>query len=149
MSLEIKINDAVKAAMKAKEKKRLEALRAVKAAILIAKTESKDSALNEASEIAMLQKLIKQRRDAAEIYTQQNRAELAADEEFQANVIQEFLPKQLSEEELVATLKEIISQTGATSQKDMGKVMGKANETLKGKAEGKLIAQKVRELLNQ
>jgi uncharacterized protein YqeY len=147
MSLEQKINEGIKAAMLAKDKVRLESLRAVKAAILLAKTSENAKDLDETAEIKMLQKLVKQRRETAEIYISNNRQELADKELAEADIIEEFLPKQLSHEEVEATVKSIIAETGAGSVKDMGKVIGIASKQLAGKAEGKLIAELVKKLL--
>lgn len=148
MSLEEKINNEIKAAMLAKEKIRLEALRAVKSAILLAKTE-KGHAENLTPDIEMklLQKQVKQRKESAEIYQQQNRPELAEKELAEAKVIEEFLPKMLSDSELTAELKKIIEQVGAKTPSDMGKVMGVASKALAGKADGKAISEKVKSLL--
>ncbi|MDR1056882.1 MAG: GatB/YqeY domain-containing protein [Prevotellaceae bacterium] len=147
MSLEQKINAGIKTAMLAKDKLRLESLRAVKAAILLAKTAENAVEIDEAAEIKMLQKMVKQRRETAEIYKQNNRMELAEKELGEAAIIEEFLPKQMGEEELTGVLREIITSVGATSTKDMGKVMGAANKQLVGKADGKLIADIVKKLL--
>lgn len=148
MSLETKIMEQMKEAMKSKNQIALEALRAIKSEILLFKTSGKSEEFGETQEIALLQKLIKQRKEAAEQFLANQRTELAEKELAQAEVIQRFLPEQLSEEELEAKLKEIIVQTGASSPKDMGKVMGVANKELAGKAEGKLIAETVKRLLN-
>lgn len=148
MSLEDRINQEIKTAMLAKDKVRLEALRAVKSAILLAKTEKGASAtLPPEAELKLLQKQVKQRKDSAEIYQQQNRPELAANELAEASVIEVFLPKMLSDEELTAELAKIIESVGAKGPSDMGKVMGLASKTLAGKAEGKAIADKVKILL--
>ncbi len=148
MSLETNITDQMKEAMKSKNQIALEALRAIKSEILLAKTSGGNGEISEEQQIAMLQKLIKQRKEAAEQFSNNGRVELAEKELAQAEVIQTFLPKQLSAEELEAKLKEIISQVGATSGKDIGKVMGVASSQLAGKAEGKLIAETVKKLLN-
>lgn len=148
MSLETKIMDQMKEAMKNKNTIALEALRAMKSEILLLKTSGGDGSVSESQEIALLQKLIKQRKEAAEQFTSNNRNELAEKELAQAEVIQGFLPQQLSAEELEAKIKEIIAQTGATSAKDMGKVMGAASSQLAGQAEGKLVAETVKKLLN-
>lgn len=147
MSLELKINDDIKQAMLARNKDLLEALRAVKSALLLAKTEKGDPTVNEEAEIKMLQKLVKQRRETAEIYTAQNRKDLADIENFQADVIQKYLPEQMGEEELTAIIKGIIAEVGATSVKDMGKVMGAAAKKLAGKADNKAISEKVKQIL--
>lgn len=148
MSLETNIMDQMKEAMKSKNQIALEALRAMKSEILLAKTSGGNGEISEEQQIAMLQKLIKQRKEAAEQFTANNRTELAEKELAQAEIIQTFLPKQLSAEELETKLKEIISQVGATSGKDIGKVMGAASSQLAGKAEGKLIAETVKRLLS-
>jgi len=149
MTLFEQINQDIKAAMLAKEKAKLEALRAVKAAFLIAKTEKgAQEELSAEKEISIIQKLVKQRKDSAEIYTQNQRKELAEKELKEAEYIAFYLPKQLSEEEIKEALKIIITQVGASSMKDMGKVMGIASKQLAGKAEGKLISLCVKELLS-
>ena len=141
--------DAMKVAMKEKDSKSLEALRAVKAALLLAQTEtgSKEE-LSKADEIKMLQKLVKQRKDSATIFTQQGREDLAQPELEQAAVIEQFLPAQMSEEEVAKVVDEIINETGASSMKDMGKVMGLANTKLAGKADGKTISMLVKQRLS-
>ena len=148
MSLEIKINEDIKTAMLAREKDKLEALRAVKSAVLMAKTEKAGGAIDDETEIKMLQKMVKQRKEAAEIYLSQSRQDMAEAELFQASVIEAYLPTQLSAAEIEVVLKEIIAETGATSAKEMGKVMGLASQRLSGKADGKLIAQMVKEMLS-
>lgn len=149
MSLEERINNDIKSAMLAKDKVRLEALRAVKSAILLAKTEKGGSeGLTPDVEAKMLQKQVKQRKESAEIYSQQNRPELAEKELAEAAVIEEYLPKMLSDDELTAEVKKIIAQVGATSPSEMGKVMGVASKALAGKADGKAIADKVKALLS-
>jgi hypothetical protein len=149
MSLFDKISEDLKAAMLAKQKDRLESLRAIKTALLLAKTETGSHELSTEQELKILQKMVKQRRESAEIYKTQNRPELYENETREASIIEEYLPKQISETELVGILKEIIRRVGASSPKDMGKVMGAAGKELSGKADGKLIAEKVKELLNQ
>ncbi|MDD2636305.1 MAG: GatB/YqeY domain-containing protein [Bacteroidales bacterium] len=148
MSIFDKINEDIKKAMIAKEKDKLEALRAVKAAFLIAKTESANSELTEDKEILIVQKLVKQRRDAAEIYKQQNRQDLYEPEVFQADIISKYLPKQMSEEEISIVVNKTIKELNATSMKDMGKVMGIVNKKLAGKADGKTISEIVKQSLN-
>jgi uncharacterized protein len=149
MSLEKLINDDIKAAMLARDKRTLEALRAVKAAILLAKTDKgSDGEMEEDVEMKILQKLVKQRRESADIFKQQNRAELAEDELFQLSVIEKYLPAQMSEEEVKKIITTIITETGATSIKDMGKVMGLATKQLAGQADNKLISGLVKTLLN-
>jgi uncharacterized protein YqeY len=147
MSLEKEVMTQMKVAMKAKDAAALEALRAVKSAILMAKTESNAGELSEDQEMKLVQKLVKQRKDSASIYREQNRPDLAEPEEKQAEVIAAFLPEQLSEAEIEAKVGEIISKTGAESMKDMGKVMGMASEELAGKADGKTISAIVRKKL--
>ncbi|MFV0304672.1 MAG: GatB/YqeY domain-containing protein [Moheibacter sp.] len=148
MSLEAKIMDQMKEAMKSKNTIALEALRAIKSEVLLLKTSGTNENVTESQEIALLQKLIKQRKEASEQFTANSRTELAEKELAQAEVIQKFLPQQLSNDELESKLKEIISQVGATSAKDMGKVMGLASAQLAGKAEGKAIADTVKKLLS-
>lgn len=150
MSLTEQINADLKSAMKNKEKEKLEALRAIKTAFTLAKTEKSAGAeLTEDEELKIVQKLVKQRKDSAEIYKGQNREDLSEKELSEAEVISVYLPKQLSEAELVEKLNEIISKVGASGPQDMGKVMGMATKELSGKAEGKLIAQKVKEILSK
>lgn len=150
MSLEQKIMTELKAAMLAKDEAALRSLRAVKAAILLAKTsEGAAGELKEDDEIKLLQKLVKQRKDSLEIFQQQNRADLAKKEQEEIAVIEKFLPKQLSAEEVKAELVTIIAATGASSPADLGKVMGVATRQLAGKADGKTISALVKELLNK
>ena len=138
----------LKTAMLAKDEKSLRSLRAIKAAILLAKTsEGAGGELKEDDEVKLLQKLVKQRKDSLEIYQQQKRTDLAQKEQEEIEVIEKFLPKQLSAEELQLEIKKIIAETGATSAADMGKVMGVATKKLSGKADGKTISATVRELL--
>jgi uncharacterized protein len=148
MTLEEKINQEIKTAMIAKDKLKLEALRAVKSAILIAKTEKSGVEITSDMELKLLQKQVKQRKDSAEIYSQQNRPELAEKELAEAAVIEVFLPKMLSDQELTLEISKIIESTGAKGPSDMGKVMGTASKVLAGKAEGKAIADKVKLLLS-
>jgi len=149
MSLQTKVMEALKEAMKAKDTVALESLRAIKSAILLARTEAGASEeLSEADELKLLQKLVKQRKDSAALYTQQGRNDLAEPELAQMTVIEKFLPAQLSEAEVEEALKGIIAQVGATSPKDMGKVMGVATKQLAGKADGKLISDIVKKLLS-
>ncbi len=148
MSLEQNINNDIKAAMLAKNEVALRSLRAVKAAILLAKTASgAKGALSSDDEIKLLQKLVKQRKDSLDIYEKQNRPELAAKEKEEIEVIEKYLPAQLSQEELKEIISNIITQTGATSAADMGKVMGLASKQLAGRADGKTISAIVKELL--
>ncbi len=149
MSLEQKINDEIKVAMRAKDSDKLDALRAVKSAILLAKTsKGGGDELSEDQEIKLLSKLAKQRRESAQLYREQNRADLAETEEKQLTVIEQYLPEQLSEEELTTTVQQIIQQLGASSMADMGKVMGAASKQLAGKADGKAISAIVKQLLS-
>ena len=148
MSLEQKIMTDLKAAMLAKDEAGLRSLRAVKAAILLAKTaEGGTGELKEEDEIKLLQKLVKQRKDSLEIFQQQNRTDLAKKEEEEIAVIEKFLPKQMSAAELKEEIEKIISNVGASSPADMGKVMGIATKQLAGKADGKAISALVKELL--
>lgn len=150
MSLEQKIMTALKAAMIAKDAAALRSLRAIKAAILLAKTsEGAGGELNEDDEMKLLQKLVKQRKDSLEIFQQQNREDLAKKEAEEINVIEKFLPKQLTVEEVKAEVEKIITSVGATSPADMGKVMGAATKQLAGKADGKTISALVKELLSK
>jgi uncharacterized protein YqeY len=146
MSLFDKISEDLKAAMLAKQKDRLETLRAIKTALLMAKTESGAHEITADAELKILQKLAKQRKESAEIYNTQNRPDLSRKETDEAAIIEEYLPKQLSEEEIIPLLKAIIIRTGATSAADMGKVMGAASKELAGKADGRMISSKVKEL---
>ena len=148
MSLEQKIMTDLKAAMLAKDEAALRSLRAIKAAILLAKTsEGSNGALTEEDELKLLQKMAKQRKDSLEIFQQQNRADLAKKEAEELAVIEKFLPKQLSAEEIKTELEKLIKETGASSPADMGKVMGAATKQLSGKADGKMIDTLVKELL--
>lgn len=148
MDLFDKISDDIKKAMLARDAVRLESLRGIKKEFLEAKTaKGSDGTLPDEKAVQILSKMIKQRKESAEIYTQQNRPELAEAELAQAAVIEEYMPKQLSDEELTAALREIIARVDATSPKEMGKVMGVASKELAGKAEGRAISAKVKELL--
>ena len=148
MSLEEKVMGDLKDAMRSKNDGALRALRAIKSAIIIAKTaEGFSGQITEAEELKMLQKLVKQRKDSLEIYEKQNREDLAVKEREEILVIEKFLPEQMSEEKLRGIIAQIISETGATSPADMGKVMGAANKQLAGKADGKTIASIVKSLL--
>lgn len=149
MSLKEQIESDIKKAMLEKKKDELPALRSIKSMILIAQTEkggNKD--LSEEAEIKLLQKAAKQRNDSLEVYKQQGRDDLAAKEELELNIIQRYLPEQLSDADLEKTIRGIIEQTGASSMKDMGKVMGIATKQLAGKADGKTISDKVKSLLS-
>ena len=148
MSLEQTVNADIKTAMLAKDEKGLRSLRAIKAAIIIAKTaEGAGGEIKEEDEIKMLQKLVKQRKDSLEIFTTQNRPELAQKESEEIEVIERYLPKQLDAESLKTLIQTIITETGASSPADMGKVMGTASKQLAGKADGKTISAIVKELL--
>ncbi|MEO7309763.1 MAG: GatB/YqeY domain-containing protein [Chitinophagaceae bacterium] len=148
MALEQTINTEIVTAMKAKDEAGLRGLRAIKAAIIIAKTaEGAKGEISEAEEQKMLQKLVKQRRDSLEIFTQQNRPDLAQKEMEEIAVIEKFLPKQMSPEELEAAVAKIITDLGASSPADMGKVMGIATKQLAGLADGKAISALVKHLL--
>ena len=143
--LEEKINADIKQAMLNKEKEVLESLRAIKAAILLLKTGKGE--VNEAAELATLQKLVKQRKESAEIFNQQNRSDLAEAELFQASIIERYLPKQMSKDEIEAAVKAIIGEVGASSAKDMGRVMGIASKKFAGTADNKVVAEIVKGLL--
>lgn len=148
MALEQQIQAALKTAMLAKDEVGLRSLRAVKAAILLAKTsEGAGGELKEEDEVKLLQKLVKQRKDSLEIFQQQNRADLAKKEQEEIAVIEQFLPKQLTPEELKPLIAKIIAEVGASSPADMGKVMGAATKQLAGQADGKAISAAVKELL--
>lgn len=151
MSLEVQINNDIKQAMLNKDKAVLESLRAIKSAILLLKTgkDAVNGEVSEAAEVAMLQKLVKQRKEAADIFVQQNRQDLADDELFQAGIIERYLPKQMSREEIETDVKAIIAEVGATSPKDMGKVMGQASKRFAGKADNRVVSEIVKALLNQ
>lgn len=149
MSLQQNVMDAMKMAMKEKNSVALQALRAVKAALLLAQTESGGkSELSEEEEVKLIQKLVKQRKDSAAIYTEQGRTDLAEPELAEVVVLEQFLPEQLGEEEIRVTVDAIIAETGASSMKDMGKVMGMANSKLAGRADGKTIASIVKARLS-
>lgn len=147
MALETTIMADIKAAMLARDQKKLEALRAIKAQILLEKTKGGNTELTEAAELSLLQKLVKQRKESATIYEQNGRQELADEEKFQASVIEAYLPKPLSDEELRNIIKDIIAQTGASSIKDMGKVMGMATKQVAGKADNSKVSMIVKEIL--
>jgi uncharacterized protein YqeY len=150
MSLEQKIMGDLKTAMLAKDEKALRSLRAIKAAILLAKTsEGAGGELKEEDEIKLLQKLVKQRKDSLEIFQQQSRTDLAQKEQEEIEIIEKFLPKQISADELRSEIAAIISEVGASSPADMGKVMGAATKKLAGKADGKTISALVKELLSK
>lgn len=145
MSLVDIINADIKSAMLAKEKEKLEAIRAIKAALLLAQTSGEP--VTSESEVKLLQKLLKQRKDAAEIYATQNRSDLVNTELYQAEIIQKYLPAMMSSEEIEAGVKKIIAEIGAVSAKDMGKVMGMAAKTFAGKADNKIVSEMVKKLL--
>lgn len=148
MELQQRIDADIKAAMLAREKDRLNALRAIKSAILLELTkEGGQNGLDETVGLKIMQKLHRQRMESAAIYHQQGRADLASEEEAQAKVIEAYLPKRMSEAEVEATVREVISALGATSMADMGKVMGEANKRMAGKADGSVVAAMVKRLL--
>ncbi len=150
MSLEQKVMDELKDAMRSKNDAALRTLRAIKAAIIIEKTaEGATGTISEADEAKMLQKLAKQRRDSLDIFEKQNREDLAAKEREELQIIERFLPKQMSADELKAELQKIMEQVGAKTPADMGKVMGAATKQLAGKADGKAISEAVKQLLSQ
>jgi uncharacterized protein YqeY len=149
MSLQIKVMEKLKEAMKAKDTVALASLRAIKSAILMAQTATgAKQDLAEADELKLLQKLVKQRKDSATLYTEQGRDDLAAPELEQVTIIEQFLPEQMSADDLKKVITNIISQTGASSMADMGKVMGMASKQLAGKADGKAISTIVKQLLS-
>ena len=149
MSLIDKISESIKIAMREKDSIKLESLRAIKSSLLLSQTEKgKKGEISESEEIQILQKLVKQRKDSAQIYKTQNRNELAELEISQSKYIEEFLPDQISEDELIKIIQSIINKSGASGMKDMGKVMGIASKELLGKADGKTISCLVRNLLN-
>ncbi len=144
------INNDIKTAMLAREKVALEALRGIKKEFLEAKTaKGSDGILHDEQAVKIMQKMVKQRRETAQIYTEQNRPELAEKELAEAAVIEQYLPKQMTDTELEAALIEIIAQTGAAGPQDMGKVMGAATRQLAGKADGRMISEKVKSLLSR
>lgn len=147
MNIEEQISEGIKEAMKAKDKIRLEALRSVKKFILEAKTRPGADGIDDAGCIQIIQKLAKQGRESMDIYKQQNREDLYEQEAGQVTVLESFLPKQMTEEELTTALKAIIASVGASSPQEMGKVMGVATKQLAGLADGKAISAKVKELL--
>ena len=147
MSLEAKIKKDLMVAMKAKDKVALRGIRAIKSQIILAKTDGSGKELDEAAEIKMLQKMVKQRKDSMGIYEQQGRPELAATEKEEIEIIERYLPQQIGEAELTEFLKGVVAQTGAASMKDMGKVMGIASKQLGGRADGKTISGIVKKLL--
>ncbi|ATL44598.1 GatB/YqeY domain-containing protein [Elizabethkingia sp. HX WHF] len=148
MSLEVQVMDAMKTAMKEKDKVALDALRAIKAQIILVKTDGKGADVTPEQEIAILQRMVKQRKDSVEQFNAQNRQDLAEVEEAQTKVIEKFLPAQLSTEELEAEIKKIIAESGAEGAKDLGKVMGAASKALAGKSDGKSISEMAKKLLS-
>lgn len=144
MTLEERIIADMKTAMKAKDKVSLRGIRAVKSAIMLQKTDGTGKPLDEAGEISLLQKLVKSRQDSLDIYTKQNREDLAVTEREEIEVISKYLPEQLSDEDLATMIEGIIAKTGASSMKDMGRVMGMANKEAAGRADGKTIASMVK-----
>ena len=142
------INQLIKEAMLAKDSVRLSSLRAIKSAFLVAQTQKGAVELDDAAKQKIIQKQVKQRKDAAAIYLEQNRQDLADDEMAQVAILEEFLPDQLSEDKIREVVTSVIAQVGASSMADMGKVMGSVNQQLVGKADGKLIAQIVKSLLS-
>lgn len=145
--LEEKINKDLVVAMKTKDEVALRGIRAIKSAILLLKTDGSGQAIDEAREVQLLQKLLKSRQDSLDIYTKNNRPELAQKEIEEIEVIKRYLPKMIEGAELEGILKQIIAEVGASSSKDMGKVMGAANKQLAGKADGKTISEMVKNLL--
>jgi uncharacterized protein YqeY len=148
MSLTDRINAGIKDAMKAKDEARKRTLRAVKAQLLLLQTSGEVEEITDAHEIKLIQKMVKERQDSYEIYQKQGREDLAQPEQEEMDILKEFLPKQMSKEELTSEIKAIIEQTGASSMRDMGKVMGAANKKFAGKADGKTISILVKELLS-
>ncbi len=147
MSIQTEVSEQIKTAMKAKDTVSLEALRALKSAFLLANTSGANVSMSEAEELKIVQKLVKQRHDSASIYSEQGRADLSVPELAQARVLEQFLPKQMNEAELTSAIQAIINNSGASSIKDMGKVMGIASKDLAGKADGKSISEVVKKLL--
>lgn len=147
MSLESKLMADLKEAMKTKDQASLRAIRAAKAAILLFKTDGSGKDLDEAAEIKLVQKLVKQRQDSLEIYEKQGREDLAVIESEEIEVLKRYLPEEMSEDDLKAFLQNLISELGADGMKDMGRVMGMASQKLAGKADGKTISGIVRNLL--
>jgi uncharacterized protein YqeY len=148
MNLEQRINEDIKSAMLAKDKEALNALRAIKSALLLLKTEKNASDITEEMEVKTLQKLFKQRKEAAEMYKSQNRDDLYQEEMFQLGVISTYLPAQMSENEITEVVKQLIEQENITEIKEMGKLMGLATKTLSGKADNKIVSEIVKKLLS-
>lgn len=149
MNLTDQINTDIKTAMKARDKDKLEALRAIKSALLLEATKGGDSSVSDEAGLKILQKLQKQRMDAYQIYVEQNRADLADDEKKQAEVINAYLPQQMTREELEPEIEAIITEAGASGMKDMGKIMGIASKKFAGKAPGRLIADTVKDVITR
>ncbi len=151
MSLEITINNDIKQAMLARNKRKLSALRAIKAALLLEKTGTDISGAEvpESIELKLLQKLVKQRKESSILYKDQNRADLAEEEDYQAAIIEKYLPKQISVDEISEIIRKIVDETGASTMKDMGRVMGMATKQLAGKADNKTVSGIVREMLSK
>ena len=147
MSLQTEVMTKLKEAMKAKDKVALESLRAIKSALLLAQTSGDAKELSKEDEIKLVQKLVKQRKDSAALYQEQGREDLASPELAQVAILEQFLPEQMGEDELKTVIAGIISKVGATSMKDMGKVMGMASKQIAGKADGKAISNVVKALL--
>ncbi len=147
MSLEEKINEDLKTAMRAKDDIALRGIRAIKSAILLVKTDGSGQSLDETREVQLLQKLVKTRQESLDIFTKNDREELAQKEREEIEIIKRYLPSMIEGAELEAILKQIVAETGATSAKDMGKVMGAANKQLAGKADGRAISEIVKALL--
>jgi len=148
MSVQNQVMDQMKVAMKSKDKVALESLRALKSAFLLANTSGGNIELSEADEIKIVQKLVKQRMDSATIFDEQGRSDLADPEKAQAKILEQFLPVQMNEVELKEEIGKIVNQTGASSMKDMGRVMGMASKQFAGKADGKAISMIVKQLLS-
>ncbi|ALM20610.1 glutamyl-tRNA amidotransferase [Nonlabens sp. MIC269] len=148
MSLEKSVMTAMKDAMKSKDQTALAALRAVKSELLLAKTSGGSDTLSEEEEIKIVQKLVKQRKDSARIFEEQDRTDLSEPELAQAKVLEQFLPEQLSEDEIAKIVQQVIDETGAQGMKDMGKVMGRSNQLLAGKADGRTISTIVKSKLS-
>lgn len=148
MSLEAKINEDLKTAMKAKDEVALRGIRAIKSAIILVKTDGSGQEVDEAREVQILQKLVKSRQESLEIYLKNDREALAVIEQEEIDVIKKYLPAMLEGAELEAIIQKIVDEAGATSAKDMGKVMGAANKALAGKAEGRAISEIVKRLLS-
>lgn len=151
MSLEIQINNDIKLAMLARDKRKLDALRAIKAGLLLAKTgkDTSGAEIPETVELKLLQILVKQRKESAAIYREKDRLEMAEEEEYQAAIIEKYLPEQLSEKDIEEVIQQVIEETGASTMKDMGRVMGTVTKQLAGKADNRLISQIVKQKLSR